>query len=123
KQRTWSMGPVPRRFPFSKLVSEGLNREISFENTYRESKSRGISWMRHKCLAILDYHRLRRPVPANDSSPAFARPFPIIRLTPWHARRLSFESVLCNSLCRDPVYWGYGNDSPQNGPLQLRSRE
>ena len=34
KTTTLVWTPVPARFSFSKLVSEGLNREISFENGY-----------------------------------------------------------------------------------------
>jgi hypothetical protein len=58
-QRTWSEAPVPPRFAFSKAVSEGLNREIEFENVYRESKFRRISRTRGKGLAVLENHRLR----------------------------------------------------------------
>src|SRR6516164_4341131 len=32
KQRTWLEAPVPPRFSFSKPVSDGLIREVEFEN-------------------------------------------------------------------------------------------
>src|SRR5262249_23805564 len=59
KQRTWSRTPLPRRFAFSKPVSEGLNREIAFENGYREVRTRRIAWSLPKVLGLLDYRRLR----------------------------------------------------------------
>ena len=52
-------GSSPPRFVFSKPVSDELIREISFENGYRESRSRGISRSRRKSLAVLGNHRSR----------------------------------------------------------------
>ena len=63
KQRTWPEAPVPPRFPFSKPISDGLNREITFENGYRESRSREISRSRRKGLAVLGNHRSREGLP------------------------------------------------------------
>jgi hypothetical protein len=58
-QRTWSEAPVPPRFAFSKPISEGLNREIVFENGYRESRILRIPRTRRESLADLDNHRLQ----------------------------------------------------------------
>jgi hypothetical protein len=59
KRRTWLETPVSPRFAFSKPVSEGLIREVSFESDYREPNALEIVWSLPKILRLLDYHRLR----------------------------------------------------------------
>jgi hypothetical protein len=54
-----AVAPVSTQFPFSKPVSDGLNRENAFEKAYRESRFRRISQTRRKVLAVLANHRLR----------------------------------------------------------------
>ena len=51
-------GPVPPQSAFSEPVSEGVIREISCENAYREPKSRGFSRSRRNGLSLLENHRL-----------------------------------------------------------------
>ena len=55
----WPEAPVPPCFVFSKPVSEGLIRELTFENGYRESRAREITRSHPNVLGLLDYHRLR----------------------------------------------------------------
>jgi hypothetical protein len=59
KTTNLARGPVWPSFPFSKPISEGLIREIAFENDYRESRTRAITRSRPKLLGLIDYHRLR----------------------------------------------------------------
>ena len=67
KNNELGLGPeFQPRFPFSKLVSDKLNREIAFENGYRESRFRRISRLRRKAWQFLETivcEKLGRPLP------------------------------------------------------------
>src|SRR5262249_52754070 len=77
-------------FPFSKPVSAGLIREIAFENSYREPRTREITRSRPKVLWLIDYHRNRHGCPQRRSmSACYGKPMMTATATERSALGLS----------------------------------